>query len=109
MAKPTTAVLDLVVCVAVAVCFVTRRTLRGTRTLRMWRTRHMKPHPGWGGQSTADPNTIGVGVALHGNAAVLTYFPNRAVDLGLLDGGRWNRRLDIPTASRSQGSQYLGY
>ncbi len=89
---PTVTAVAIVVCVGVGACFLPRRTLSGARTLRRLRTR---------GGSPVTAESVGLHVALYGIRGSLTLLPAHATDLGLLDGGRWNRRLDIPVPRRS--------
>jgi uncharacterized protein (TIGR04222 family) len=95
---PTTAVFAMVVCIAIGLCYLPRRTASGARELRRLRSRHRPLGTAPGVETTAD--AIGLQVALYGVPASIGLLPAHAADLGLVHGGRWNRRLDIPDARR---------
>ncbi|BCB76283.1 hypothetical protein GCM10022251_25130 [Phytohabitans flavus] len=94
---PATGVLAVVVCAAAGVWFLPRRTIAGARTLRRLRGEYAADVADLEAR-TADveawsPVRVGAVVALYGDAALLAIAPVAARSAGLLDGGRWTRRL----------------
>jgi uncharacterized protein (TIGR04222 family) len=111
LVPPTVAVVMLLVCLVVAVWLVPRRSVSGSRLLRRLRVRYPAGSPSPGvfladrrGDEASSPRPdeaeVGRRVALYGVAASMRLLPAHAAELGLIHGGRWNRRLDIPEATR---------
>jgi hypothetical protein len=88
-------------CAALAMCFLRRRTFSGAVVLRTMRMRCADLAGVNGGSvatgtATIGLQTMGLGVALFGRTALLAFLPSIAADAGLLDGGRWSRRIEPP-------------
>jgi uncharacterized protein (TIGR04222 family) len=103
---PRLGVLLVLVSVVLALWFMPRRTWSGAQALRRLREQHkhlknIVNDCSAAGHAT-DPDVVGLGVALFGRSALLAFLPTAAADAGLLDGGRWTRRLDFPEAQRGR-------
>ncbi|GIH12741.1 TIGR04222 domain-containing membrane protein [Rugosimonospora africana] len=92
--------------VVLALWFLPRRTWSGSRALNALRARNRSLatmiRDGSAAGYSAVPDKVGFGVALFGRPALLAFLPTFAADAGLLDGGKWTRRLDFPEARRGR-------
>jgi uncharacterized protein (TIGR04222 family) len=100
--EPRVGTLLVLVSVSLALWFLPRRTWSGGRVLSAVRGQSSSLanmiNDGTAARYGAVPNVVGLGVALFGGPALLAFLPRMAADAGLLDGGKWARRLDLPEA-----------
>lgn len=97
---PRLGILLVLVSVVLALSFMPRRTWSGAQAIRTLREQHKHLaniiNDGTAAGHGTDPEMVGLGVALFGRSALLAFLPRVAADAGLLDGGKWTRRLDFP-------------